>query len=153
MNKTFVTEESLLRLKEELEFLKNVRRKEVAERIRVAKDMGDLSENADYAQAKDEQAFVEGRIIELNKKIKNAIVIDDRHKNSEVATMGSTLKVKCDEEIKEFKIVGSNDADPINGLVSNESPIGRALIGKKSGDSVEVETPGGIKKYDILNVI
>ncbi len=152
MVKTFVKKDSLDRLKEEVEYLINTRRKEVAERIRFAKEMGDLSENADYAQAKDEQAFVEGRIVELKGKIKNAVIIDDRHKNSEVATIGSTIEVKNGEDTRRYTIVGTNDADPTKGYVSNESPIGRAFLGKRSGDSVEVETPGGKINYNLVSV-
>ncbi|MBT3835187.1 transcription elongation factor GreA [Candidatus Peribacteria bacterium] len=151
-----ITKEGLQQLKEELDELKNVRRKEVAERLREAISYGDLSENAEYEEAKNEQAFVEGRILELEKKIKLAKIISGKQAGkSQVVDIGSTVTVlekgeRGDPET--YTIVGSTEANPIEHKISNESPIGNALLGRSKGDVVEVEAPGGQFKYEIVKI-
>ncbi len=147
----YLTSEGLAKLKSELKELKTVKRKEIAQRIQEAKELGDLSENAEYAEAKTEQAFIEGRIIELENILKNALVIKS-DKNSDQVKVGSSLKVKTQTGELTLTIVGSNEADPTRGLISNESPLGQALLGRKVGDMVEVKVPAGIVKYSILEI-
>ena len=146
--KYLLTQEGLTKLSEELKHLINDRRKEVIERIREAAAHGDLSENADYAQAREEQSFIEGRIQEIEDMIKNAEIITASHHHSNV-TIGATITVKIDGQEKTYTIVGSNEANPQQGKISNESLVGRALLGRKIGDSVTVETPAGPKVYEI----
>lgn len=157
-DQTFVTKEGLKKLKEELEYLKKVRRLELAQRLKEAISYGDLSENSEYEEAKNEQAFVEGRILELESKIKNARIIADkkdaRSMGKEVE-IGSTVTVQSKggkDESEVYTIVGSTEADPSDHKISNESPIGRAFLGKKKGDITLVSTPGGELKYEILKV-
>ncbi|MDQ2680912.1 MAG: transcription elongation factor GreA [Candidatus Eremiobacteraeota bacterium] len=150
-----LTREGLAKLEEELDDLKTVHRKEVNERIRQAKEFGDISENAEYEDAKQEQAFVEGRIMKVEAMIRNASIIDDGEYNDSEVHLGSTVKVK---DIKasdghEFTIVGSAESDPPNRRISNESPLGRALLGRKKGDTVDVTTPRGIVKYKIEQIM
>lgn len=152
MNKQYITVEGLEKLKKELEELKTINRRKIANRIQKAKEMGDLSENAEYSEAKDEQAFNETKIIELEEMIKNATTIDDRHLNSDTIQVGSTIIVKSDGKIKEFTIVGSKEANPSEGKISNESPLATAFLGHKAGDEVEVEIPSGKMKYDIIEI-
>ncbi|MFO0705159.1 MAG: transcription elongation factor GreA [Candidatus Andersenbacteria bacterium] len=136
---------------DELTQLKNVKRREIAERVKAAKEQGDLSENAEYAAAKDEQAHTEGRIEELEQLIKTVKVFEPT-KKAEAITIGSVVMVSVGNDSKEFEIVGSNEADPASGKISNESAVGAALIGKKKGDAVDVETPGGVVHYKITTV-
>lgn len=152
---TLVTKDGLKKLKEELDFLKNVRRKQVAERIKEAIAYGDLSENSEYAEAKDEQAFVEGRILELEEKVKYAKIIEEKHHGATVQ-LGSTVKLRQlsggkKQEI-EYTIVGSTEADPFAQKISNESPVGRALLERKVGDKVKVQVPAGTVEYEILKL-
>lgn len=149
-----LTDEGLKKLEEELEYLKTQKRKEVAEKIKHARGFGDLSENSEYDEAKDEQAKVELRIVELEKMLKNAKVIDDSEISSDIVSVGTKLKIydyEYEEEL-EYSIVGSTEADPASGKISDESPIGKALLGKKTGDEVDVETPGGVIKVKILEI-
>lgn len=149
-----VTDEGLLKLKEELEYLKNVKRKEVVEAIRVALSFGDLSENSEYDEAKNEQAKVEGRIVELEDMLKHVTVIDDSQVTTSEVNVGAKVKVfveEWDEEI-EYSIVGSTEADPMANKISAQSPIGMALIGAKVGDTVEANTPGGAVNLKVLNI-
>lgn len=157
-DQTLVTKEGLKKLKEELGLLKTVRRKEVAQRLKEAISYGDLSENSEYEEAKNEQAFVEGRIIELEQKIKNAKIISEKKvtlKRGKEIDIGSTVTVRNKTERDDpemYTIVGSTEADPLEHKISNESPIGRAIIGKKKGDVVDVEAPAGKFRYEILKV-
>lgn len=151
IKKVIISKDGLEELKKELEELKKVKRKEIAARIKKALEQGDLSENAEYSEAKDEQAFIEGRIIMLQAKIKNAEVI--KNGKSETIRPGSKIKVKFDGSEMNFNIVGASEADPSEGKISNESPIGAALIGHRAGDKVEIETPGGKIKYEILEIV
>ncbi|WP_100398262.1 transcription elongation factor GreA [Bacillus sp. FJAT-44742] len=152
--KHYMTEEGRKKLEEELEFLKTERRQEVVERIKVARSFGDLSENSEYDSAKDEQAFVEGRIAQIEKMLKNAEIIEeDASNNSEVA-LGKSVKFKelpdGDEEV--YTIVGSAESDPLEGKISNSSPMAQSLLGRKVGDKVMVNTPGGELKVEIIEV-
>ncbi|KEI94272.1 transcription elongation factor GreA [Clostridium botulinum] len=152
--KYVMTYEGVKKLEEELEYLKTVKRKEITEKIKVALSFGDLSENSEYDEAKNEQAFAEGRIIQLENMLKNASIVDENEVPKDVVSVGSIVKVKdyeFDEEV-EYIIVGSAEADPMNNKISNESPVGNGLIGKKVGDIIEVTVPDGISKYEILKV-
>ncbi|PIY97008.1 MAG: transcription elongation factor GreA [Candidatus Kerfeldbacteria bacterium CG_4_10_14_0_8_um_filter_42_10] len=150
-NNTFITKEGLAKLKKDLEYLKTEKRKEIAERIREAKELGDLSENAEYTEAKEEQAFVEGKIIELEYVIKNSQVIES-DKKSDCVRVGSKIKLESENNKIEYIIVGSNESDPGKGKISNESPLGRAFLNKKIGEEVIVEVPQGAKKFKILGI-
>lgn len=152
--KYMMTPEGITKLEDELEFLKTVKRREITEKIKVALSFGDLSENAEYDEAKNEQAFVEGRIAQLETMLRNAEVIDESDMKEDTVTLGCIVRVKdfeFDEEV-DFKIVGSAEADPIENKISNESPVGNALMNKKVGDVVEVPIPDGVSKYEILEV-
>lgn len=152
--KNLMTYEGLKKLEEELQELKVVRRKEVAEKIKEAREQGDLSENAEYDAAKDEQRDIEARIEEIEKILKNAEVADEDETGKGTANLGCTVRVldiEYDEEI-DFKLVGSTEAKSLENKISNESPLGRALIGKKPGDLVVVETPSGEMNYKIIKV-
>jgi transcription elongation factor GreA len=149
-----LTYEGVRKLEEELEYLKTVKRKEVTQKIKTALSFGDLSENSEYDEAKNEQAFVEGRIANLENMLKSAKVIDEEDITTDTVNVGATVKVKdleFDDEI-EYTIVGSAEADPSQLKISNESPIGRNLLGKKVGDTVEVSVPDGVIKYNILEI-
>ncbi len=138
-------------MSDELENISTLKRKEIAKRIQLAKDMGDLSENAEYSEAKDAQAFNEGRILELKQILKNVTIVKNGQNSGKVA-MGSRVKVKVNDEKREYIIVSFNEADPVNGKISNESPLGQAFLDKKSGETVSVETPKGITEYKIVNI-
>ncbi len=146
----FVSAEGLKRLKEELEHLKTVKKPQVAERIERAKDLGDLRENAEYHDAKDQMGWVMGRIIQLESQIGHAKIIEKTV--GDTVGIGSTVKVKYGDKEKIMTVVGAAEADPIQGMISNDSPLGQALIGKKVGDDVEVEVPAGKITYSILEV-
>ena len=152
--KNISTYEGIKKLEEELEYLKTVRRKEITEKIKVALGYGDLSENSEYDEAKNDQAFNEGRIIQLENMLKNAVVVDESEIPTDKVSVGSIVKVmdyEFDEEV-EYAIVGSAEADPMNFKISNESPVGSALLGKKVGDVVEVTVPSGVSKFEILEI-
>ena len=153
--KNILTYEGLTQYEEELQDLKVRRRKEVAQKIKEARELGDLSENAEYDAAKDEQRDVEARIEELEKLLKNVEVVDvepsGRSKKIQFGSLVKFLDVELNEEM-EFKIKGATEADSLNGSISNESPLGIALIGKKKGDTVEVEAPMGMIQYKILDI-
>jgi len=149
--KVILTYEGLKKMEEELESLKTVRRKEVAEKIKEARGQGDLSENAEYDAAKEEQAEIESRIVLLEKMLRNAEVIDDDEVNNDIVSVGSIVKLydfEFEEEV-EYSIVGSAEADPMNGKISNESPVGLGLIGHELGETVIIETPSGELKFRI----
>ncbi len=152
--KTVLTYEGLKRLEDELQELKVVKRKEIAAKIKEARGQGDLSENAEYDSAKEEQAEIEARIVLLEKMLRNAEVIDEEVLDQESVGLGSRVKVlavESDEE-DEYTIVGSTEADPLNGRISNESPLGLALLSRRAGDSISVEAPDGIIEYKIINI-
>ena len=153
----YVTEEGREALEKELDYLKVVRRKEVAEKIKVALSFGDLSENSEYDEAKNDQAILEARIADLEVMLNNAKVIEKTEQDADKVHIGSKVSASFkradgSEATREFSIVGSNEANPRLGKISDESAVGKALVGAKLGDSVEVETPGGIVVYTILSV-
>ncbi|WP_054741645.1 transcription elongation factor GreA [Cellulosilyticum ruminicola] len=151
--KVLLTYEGIKTLEGELENLKTVRRNDVAEKLKEARAQGDLSENAEYDAAKEEQAEIEVRIVELETMLKNAIVIENEEK-VEVVKPGYRVKLydyTFEEEI-EYLIVGSTEADPVNGKISNESPVGMALLNHKVGDEIDVDTTDGVDKYKILDI-
>jgi transcription elongation factor GreA len=149
-----LTAEGLSKLEQELDELKTVHRREVNDRIRQAKEYGDLSENAEYEDAKQEQAFIEGRILKLEAMIRNARLIDESEYAADEVHLGAIVKVKDikNNDSYDFTIVGSAEADPPNQRISNESPLGRALIGHKKGATVDVATPRGLMKYKIESI-
>lgn len=149
-----LTYDGLVKLEKELEEYKSVKRKEVAERIKQALAFGDITENSEYDEAKNEQAFIEGRIATLENMLKKAKVINEEDITTDVVSVGSKVTVKDIEfdDVVEYTIVGSAEADPIELKISNESPVGRAIIGKKTGDVLEITVPDGVLKYEILNI-
>lgn len=154
MKKNILTYEGLKKYEDELEDLKVVKRKEVAQKIKEAREQGDLSENAEYDAAKDEQRDIEARIEELEKLLKNAEVVDEDEVDLDKISIGCKIKildVEFEEEL-EYKIVGSTEANSLKGKISNESPVGSALIGHKVGDIVEVETQVGVIQYKVLEI-
>ena len=149
-----LTSEGLRKLEEELELLKSVKRREVAEKIKLAISYGDLSENSEYEDAKNEQAFIEGRIITLEKMLRNARVIHEADVSTDVVSIGTTVKlhdIEFDEDV-EYTIVGSAEADPASNKISNESPVGRALLGQTIGSIVDVIVPAGTIQFKILDI-
>ena len=153
-----LTEEGFKKIEDELELLKTVRRKEVAERIKVAISFGDISENSEYDEAKNEQAQLEERILKLENILRVAVIIDESSIDTNLVTVGSVVKIEfkdalTDEvEEEEYTIVGSAEADPSESKISNESPIGKALLGKVVGDEIDVQVPDGISKIKILEI-
>lgn len=152
MKQEYITEEGLEKIKAELEELKSGKREEVAEKLEEAKSRGDLSENAEYQEAREEQAFLEGKIAELEEFLRNAVVIE-KPKKTGVIEIGTTFEVKSEGKTTTFTIVGSEEADPAEGKISNESPIGKAFLGRKAGEEVEISTPAGKKKYKIAKIL
>ena len=148
---TYLSKDGLEKLRTELDEMTSVKRPEVAQRIHDAKEHGDLSENAEYEDAKNEQAFVEGRIQALSALIKNAVVIDANHSTTHVQ-IGSTVTIQSDDGKEKFMIVGSAEAAPAQGRISNESPVGRALLGKKKGEKVLVKVPAGDFMYRVVSI-
>ena len=154
-NKPMVlTAEGLKKMTDELDYLKNIKRVEVKEALAVARSFGDLSENSEYDEAKNEQAKVETRIGELEEILKNVVVINENELSDDTVNMGMTVKVYDEEydEEDEYNIVGTNEADPLKNNISDQSPIGMALIGKKVGEIAEVDAPDGIIKLKILEI-
>ena len=149
---TILTEEGLRKLEEELEFLKTERRSQVAERIKQAIDFGDISENSEYEDAKNEQAFIEGKIADLEKKLRNVEII--KKNDADVVTVGSTVLLQDLEmdDVADYTIVGSTEADPMEFRISNESPVGAAILGQRVGGIVEVHVPAGVLKYQIMQL-
>lgn len=150
----FLTDEGLKKLEDELDELKTVKRKEIAEKIKVALSFGDLSENSEYDEAKNDQAIMESRIAAIEAMLKNVKVIDSDELSTEIIHVGSKIKVLDVEfdEVCTYRIVGSNEADPEIGLISDESPVGAALLGHRVGDEVEAETPAGVVAFKILEI-
>ena len=151
---TKLTKEGLERLEQELEFLRTKRRKEVAEKIKVALSFGDLSENSEYDEAKNEQAKVEARILQLENMLKNVRILDLNELTNEIVQIGSKVEIEDLElkEVSEFRIVGTMEIDPDEGKISDESPVGKAILGHRIGDIVEIKIPAGYVKYKILKI-
>ena len=154
-----ITKEGLKKIREELEYLKTTKRGEIAQRLKEAISYGDLSENAEYEEAKNDQAFIEGRILELEKQVKNAKIITEgaisktsKGKTIDISSIVTVRSKTDDDEPETYTIVGSMEADPIEHKISNESPIGKALLGREKGDIVDVIAPAGKFKYEILKV-
>jgi|SRR5690606_8421385 len=149
-----LTLEGLNKLEKELEYLKTVRRREVAERIKQALEFGDISENSEYEDAKNEQGFIEGRILAIEKMLRNARVIDEQDVTLDQVSIGSKVSLfdlETGEQV-EYTIVGSTEADPTHFKISNESPVGKALLGRKSGEEVEVNAPAGVLRYRVTAI-
>ncbi len=153
MNK-YLSPEGLKKIKEELDYLKNVRRKEIAEILHRCADFGDLSENSEYMEAKESQGFLEGRILELEELVQSAVVVPEgkQAKNRQLAQVGSTILVGVRNSKEMFKIVGAEEANPAAGKISVESPLGKAVLNQPKNAEVEVETPEGPMKYKILKI-
>ena len=147
----YLTKEGLKELQEELEYLKKEGRRDIAERLKRAKEYGDLSENSEYSDAKEAQSKIESRIFELDGMLRNAVIIKKDSGRSSVG-VGSTVEVEKNGKTFKYTIVGSRESKPEANLISNESPLGKAFLGKRPGDAVEVETPGGKVKYKILKI-
>ena len=150
-----LTEEGLKKLEEELEVLKGEKRKEIAEKIKVARSYGDLSENSEYDDAKNEQAILEARIADIEASLKNAVIIDENDINNDKVHVGSTVIIKnvaTDKEMQ-IRIVGSNESNPKEMKISDESPVGMGLIGKVVDDVAEIETPGGVVAYKVIEIL
>lgn len=153
-NKQLYTPEGFKELTDELNYLKTVKREEIKEAIAVAKSFGDLSENSEYDEARTEQAKTEARITELQLLVENAVVVDESKVDTSIISLGSSVVLYDveDEEEVSYSIVGSNETNPLEGKISDQSPIGRALMGKKEGDSVSIDTPAGTLKFNVLKV-
>lgn len=152
MSEQIITQDGYDKLKKELDNLSIVKRREIAERIERAKELGDLSENAEYSEAKDAQALNEGRILELTNILKNVTVVDSNGGSNGEVSMGSQVTVSSNGKEKTYTLVSFNEADPLNGKISNESPLGVAFLRKKKGDLVSVETPRGTVEYKIIKI-
>ncbi len=149
-----LTAEGLKQREEELEYLKSVKRKDIADKIKVALSFGDLSENSEYDEAKNEQAQVESRILELETMLKNAVIIDESELSTDVVKIGVKVKlldIEFNEE-EEYQIVGSTEANPLTGSISDECPVGKAVMGRSVGEIVEIEVPGGVINYKIVDI-
>lgn len=149
-----LTQEGLKKLEEELENLKSVKRREVAERIKIAIGYGDISENSEYEDAKNEQAFIEGRIITLEKMLRNARIINNDEVDINTVSIGSIVTLRDIEynDTFEYSIVGTAESDPSQNKISNESPVGKSILGKKKGSVVDVNVPAGIVQYEIIDI-
>jgi transcription elongation factor GreA len=149
-----LTEEGYEKLEKELDNLVNVKRREIAKRIKVAREFGDISENSEYDDAKNEQAFIEGRIKEIKNMLRNARVVKDDEVTDKTVNIGTTVELKEKDSGEEFSytIVGAAETDPLNYKISHESPIGKSIIGHKIGDIVKVEVPSGIMSYEVLSI-
>jgi len=151
MNQFYLTQEKLDELKAEVEYLKTEKRMEIAERLKRAKELGDLSENSEYQEAREEQNQVETKIGELESMLKQVVIIH-KSTNHDTVQIGSTVHVKKNGKVSKFTIVGSNESRPEQGLISNESPLGRSFLNKKSGEMINVDTPAGKMKYEIVSI-
>ncbi|MCL5795017.1 MAG: transcription elongation factor GreA [Patescibacteria group bacterium] len=153
MTTHYLTKEGLEKLKKEHDDLKSNKLPEVIERIARAKELGDLSENAEYQDAKEEQGFIVGRIEEIENMLRKAQIIDESHDNKEWVTVGSSVKIRCGDKEYQYTITGSNESNPAKGLISNESPMGRAFLGKRAGEKVLVSIPKGDMECEILEIV
>jgi transcription elongation factor GreA len=154
MKEVILTPEGHKKLKQEIEYLSNEKRREVAERIKTAREFGDIAENAEYDDAKNEQALLEHRIAQLEERLRNARVITKKEISKDVVSIGSRVKLRDVDakETIEYRIVGSAEANPMENKLSNESPVGKAIIGKKKGETVEVTAPRGTLKFKIMDI-
>lgn len=150
MQDTYLTREGLKEIQDKLHELKTIRRREIADAIHAAKEQGDLSENAEYVQAKEEQHRIEEQIAELETMVKHAQIISDS--DNSTVSLGNTVTLWCDGKEKSYRIVGSNEADPLQGRISNESPLGKALLNRQKNEKVKVPTPAGDKECKIIEI-
>jgi len=148
----YISAEALEKLKEELEYLKKTKRKEIADKIQAAIQLGDLSENAEYHDAKDELGMLEGRISQMEDQVKNAVIIEEGKGDRDTIEVGCSVELEVDDQQLKYTIVGPNEADPAQGFISNETPLAEALMGHRAGDQVEFEAPSGTKVYKIISV-
>lgn len=148
----YITAEALEKLKTELDYLKKVKRREVADKIQAAIQLGDLSENAEYHDAKDELGMLEGRISTIDDQIKNAVIIEEGKGKRDAIEVGCSAELELDGQRLKYTIVGPNEADPAQGFISNETPLAEALMGHRAGEQVEFEAPAGTKIYKIISV-
>ena len=149
----YLTPEGRAKLEAELKHLREVRRPQVAEVIRLSKEYNESDDNPELEEAKNEQAFVEGRILTIEKLLANAVTIDTNHRQHDIVRLGSEVTVKTDDgDVEHYTIVGSAEVDPIHGRISNESPVGRALLGKKVGDAIDVTIPAGALRLEIQSI-
>ena len=148
----YLTPEGRQKAEEELHYLKTEKRALIAQRIETAKELGDLSENAEYAEAKDEQAFAEARILELSNLLKYAEVVTGRPEVSDVVRVGSVVTIESEAGQRTYTVVGFNEANPMDGKISNESPLGQALLGGRVGETISFQTPNGSKKFTIAQI-
>lgn len=151
MQKTYLSKEKYKEIQEDLERLKSEGRRDIAERLKAAKDLGDLSENSDYQEAREEQLRLEQRISTLEETLRNSLIVQKSGGGSAIR-VGTKVKMKRGKENVEYTIVGSNETDPVKGFISNESPIGKALMGKKAGETVSITTPKGVVNMEILSI-
>ncbi len=149
-----VSHDGFLKLQNELEYLKTVKRKEVAQAIQKAREYGDLSENSEYDEAKNEQAEIETKIAALEDTLENAVVMDDADLGTDKVNVGNTVEIHCIDDDKEYtyKIVSATETDPLEHRISDDCPLGKALLGQRKGDSISVETPSGVRKFTITNI-
>lgn len=147
-----ITQESYDKIEKELEYLKSTKRAEIAEHIKVALSFGDISENAEYDEAKNEQAQLEERILKLENILRTSVIIDESKLKTDQVNLGSKVKVKIDGEIENITIVGKSDSDPSNGKISTEAPIGKALLNKMAGDKMDVNVPDGVLHIEVIEV-
>lgn len=148
----FISKKKYEELEKELKVLETTKRQEIAQRLRSAKEMGDLSENSEYSQAREEEAMLERRIAEIKKILRESEIIKDGRRKAGIVSLGSAIKVKSSGKVHTYQIVGSHEANVSKGLISNESPLGKAFLGRKKGEEVVVEAPSGKKKYKILEI-
>lgn len=147
-----ITQESYDKIEKELEYLKSTKRAEIAEHIKVALSFGDISENAEYDEAKNEQAQLEERILKLENILRTSVIIDESKLKTDQVNLGSKVKVKIDGEVENITIVGKSDSDPSNGKISTEAPIGKALLNKMAGDKMDVNVPDGVLHIEVIEV-
>lgn len=152
MQTQYFSREGLEKLKQELEYRENVLRPSISVRIKEAKEQGDLAENAEFDAAKEDQSMNEGRIAEIKAIIEGAVIISNGHSGNGVVSVGATIKVESKNGTSDFTIVGASESNPVEGFISNESPLGKAFLGHKKGDSVSIITPKGPAEYKILEV-
>lgn len=151
---SIVSHDGFLKLQNELEYLKTVKRKEIQQAIQKAREYGDLSENSEYDEAKNEQAEVETKIANLEETLKNIIVLDDAELGTDKVSVGNTVEIHCIDNSSEYtyKIVSAAEADPLEGRISDDCPLGKSLLGQKRGDTINVETPSGIRRFTITDI-
>lgn len=151
---TIVSHEGFLKLQSELEYLKTVKRKEVQQAIQKARGFGDLSENSEYDEAKNEQAEIESKIAAIEETLKDIVVLDDEALGTDKVSVGNSVEIHCIDDANDYtyKIVASTEAEPLEGRISDDCPLGKALLGQKQGDTVSVETPGGIRRFTITDI-